>query len=187
MIEKLKAQLESHYPKTKSPLNQNLIPSSVIVLIIKIDSIYKILLNKRTNNVHDHKGEISFPGGRQDKDDLDILSTGLREFEEEMGISYSKIDIIGRLSDVVTSSNYLITPYVATAYSKLNFSPNPEEVDLIIEVPIKELRKYDNLRSEIRVTNDKPIKYTCYSYQGNLIWGATARILTELLTMVEYE
>ena len=187
MIEKLKAQLESHFPETKSLLNQTLIPSSVIVLIIKIDHIYKILFNKRTNNVHDHKGEISFPGGRQNKDDLDILSTGLREFEEEMGISYTKIDIIGKLSDVVTSSNYLITPYVATVYSKLNFSPNPEEVDLIIEVPIKELRKYDNLRSEIRVTNDKPIKYTCYSYQGNLIWGATARILTELLTMVEYE
>ena len=187
MIEKLKAHLESQFPETKSLLNQTLIPSSVIVLIIKIDHIYKILLNKRTNNVHDHKGEISFPGGRQDKEDLDLKSTALREFEEEMGISHTKIDIIGSLSDVVTSSNYLITPYVATAYSKLNFSPNPKEVDLIIEIPINELMKQENLRSEVRVTNNEPLKYTCYSYRGNFIWGATARILTELLTMIERE
>ena len=187
MIEKLKVQLESHLPKTQSILNAGLIPASVIVLIINVYPIYKILLNKRTYNVQDHKGEISFPGGRKDKNDLNLLSTALREFEEEMGISYTKIDIIGKLSDVVTSSNYLITPYVATAYSKLNISPTSEEVDLIIEFPIEELGKPDNLRSEIRVTGDKPIKYTCYSYQGNLIWGATARILTELLTMVEYE
>ena len=187
MIEKLKVQLESHLPKTQSILNAGLIPASVIVLIINVYPIYKILFNKRTYNVQDHKGEISFPGGRKDKNDLNLLSTALREFEEEMGISYVNIDIIGRLSDVVTSSNYLITPYVATTNSKLNFSPNPKEVDLIIEIPITELRKYENLRSEVRVTNNEPIKYNCYSYQGNFIWGATARILTELLTMIECE
>ncbi len=187
MIKKLKVQLKSHLPETQSNLNTTLIPSSVIVLIIYANPTYKILFNKRTHDVQDHKGEISFPGGRMDKNDIDLLSTALREFEEEMGISYANIDIIGRLSDVATSSNYLITPYVATTNLKLNFSPNEKEVDLIIEIPINELMKQENLRSEVRVTNNEPLKYSCYSYRGNFIWGATARILTELLTMIERE
>ena len=106
MIKKLKVQLKSHLPETQSNLNATLIPSSVIVLIIYANPTYKILLNKRTHDVQDHKGEISFPGGRMDKNDTDLLSTALREFEEEMGISYANIDIIGRLSDVATSVSY---------------------------------------------------------------------------------
>ena len=134
MIEKLKVQLKSHLRETQSNLNATLIPSSVIVLIIQTESAYKILFNKRTYNVQDHKGEISFPGGRKDKSDQDLLSTALREFEEEMGVASTNIDIIGKLSDVVTSSNYLITPYVGTTSSKLHFSPNPKEVELIIQI-----------------------------------------------------
>ncbi len=187
MIEKLKLQLESHQHENKSSFSGNLTPSSVIVLIIQTESAYKILFNKRTYNVQDHKGEISFPGGRKDKSDQDLLSTALREFEEEMGVASTNIDIIGKLSDVVTSSNYLITPYVGTTSSKLHFSPNPKEVELIIQIPIQELTNHENLRNEVRVANNKPNKYTCYVYQGNFIWGATARILTELLKLIERE
>ncbi len=185
MIEKLKAKLEPSSLTSKSNSNECLIPSSVIVLIFKKNNIYNILLNKRSNSVQEHKGEISFPGGRQDKNDNNLITTALREFEEEMGISKTKIDIIGKLGDVITSSNYLITPYVATTSSQLNFSPNPKEVDLLIEIPLNELKNPQNLRSEIRVTNNTPIKNTCYSYEGIFIWGATARILTELLNICD--
>tara|TARA_Y100000590_G_scaffold456198_1_gene606303 strand:+ start:6140 stop:6709 length:570 start_codon:yes stop_codon:yes gene_type:complete len=187
LIETLKVKLQSYAPETQSNLRATLIPASVIVLITYASPTYKILLNKRTNNVQDHKGEISFPGGRKDNSDVNLQSTALREFEEEMGISPDNIDIIGRLSDVATSTNYLITPYVATTNSKLNLSPNPKEVESIIEIPIHELNKHENVRTEVRVNNLKPNKYSCYAYQGKFIWGATARILTELLTMIELE
>ena len=181
MIEKFKVNLEKYSLQHEVDSNEWVIPSSVIVLIYSKNNTYNILLNKRTYSVKDHKGEISFPGGRQNKNDNSLLTTALREFEEEMGVPQTKIDIIGRLSNVITSTNYSITPYLATTSSHLDFSPNPKEVALLIEIPINELKKPENLRSEIHVSNNTFQKYICYSYEGNYIWGATARILTELL------
>ena len=91
-----------------------LMPSAVMVLLYRKDGQYCILLNKRSDQVEHHKGEISFPGGARDPEDRNSLETALRETEEEMGINRDDITVIGEMDEVVTRSNFLINVFTGT-------------------------------------------------------------------------
>jgi 8-oxo-dGTP pyrophosphatase MutT (NUDIX family) len=113
-------------------------PAAVLIPILKDEGEYKILFTKRTNRVDAHKGQISFPGGRVDREDPSVEVTALREAEEEIGLKRTDVELLGRLDDASTIvSNYTVHPFVGLIPYPYPFVLSPEEVDRMLLVPFK--------------------------------------------------
>lgn len=143
------------------------------------------MLNKRSQQVEHHKGEISFPGGMKDPGDATLLDTALREAFEEMGILPSDVEILGEVDDVPTNSRFLIRPFIGTIPYPYDFKPSSAEVAAVLEVPLFALMNRANRRDEIRIKNGKLVNAPTFAYEGNLIYGATARVLDNFLSLIE--
>ena len=168
----------------KTVVDSSLTPAGVTLLIYPKDGEYCILLNKRTDTVDDHKGEISFPGGRKDPKDKTLLDTALRETHEEMGISPDDVDVLGEIDDIPTNTSYLISTFVGTIPYPYEFAPSEAEVAEVLEVPISTLMDHNSVRDEVRVRDGELMNSVSYSYGGHLIFGATARILSRFLELL---
>ena len=171
----------------KSLTCPSLKPAGVLVVIYPKDGELHVLLNIRSQEVEDHKGEISFPGGRKDDSDSTMLSTALREAEEEIGIVPEDVDVFGELDDVPTVSGYLISPFVGIIPEAYEFKPNRQEVSQLLEVPMSALIDEKNLRDEMRLVEGKLVNRISYAYDGYLIYGATAIVLSGFLRLLNYE
>ena len=150
--------------------------AGVLVLVYPKDGETHILLNRRSEYVENHKGEIAFPGGAREEGDETLLDTALRETWEEMGIEQSDVRVLGELDDIVTISDFVVTPYVGEISGGYRFKPN-SEVDAVIEAPLAAILDPGNVRDDVRLVNGKPTRRTTYAYDGYLIWGATGMIL----------
>jgi len=132
--------------------------------------------------VKDHKGQISFPGGAYEKRDGTLTSTALRECSEEIGLASEAVELLGELDDTITTTSpYIISPFVAEIPWPYLFKRDPIEVEEIIEAPLADLLAQDCLRQESEITNGLPVLPYSYSYDGKVVWGATARILNQFL------
>jgi 8-oxo-dGTP pyrophosphatase MutT (NUDIX family) len=172
----------------KSPTDadneENYMPAAVMVLIYLKNGEYSILLNKRSELVEHHKGEMSFPGGAKDPVDNDFLDTALRETEEEMGIGKSDITVLGRLDDVITRSNFIVKVYVGTIEYPYQFNPSIEEIAEVVEIPISNLLSSNNHSIETRWDGKNFNDVVTYAFENYLVYGATAIILTQFLDIV---
>ena len=177
-------RLLSRNPK-KTLDDPSLVPAGVLLLLYPKDDEYCILLNKRSNSVEEHKGEISFPGGQRDKGDRAMLDTALRETHEEMGIRPEDVDVLGELDEVATISNFLISTFVGAIPPSYQFKPNEREVAEVIEVPISALTDRGSVRDETRIVSGELVGRRSYAYVGHLIFGATAEILTRFVEILE--
>ncbi len=157
------------------------VPSAVLVPIYYKQGQYYILFTKRTELVKAHKGDISFPGGAYQEGDETLANTALRECSEEIGLTAGDVEIIGELDDTITTSNYIISPFVAFIPSPYQFTLNTEETEEIIEIPISALLDKGGWRQKTEITGGKTITSPLYRYQGRIIHGATARILNQFL------
>ncbi len=177
-------QVLAHRPKKKvgdtSPT-----PASVLLLLYPKDGEYCILLNKRSDQVEHHKGEISLPGGARDPEDRDSLATALRETEEEMGIQRGDVIVLGELDEVATNSRFLVQVFVGTIEYPYKFNPSAIKIAEVLEVPISSLRDPANLRIETHLENGTSVTSYSYAYNQHLIYGATARILQQFLELLE--
>jgi 8-oxo-dGTP pyrophosphatase MutT (NUDIX family) len=174
----------SRNPK-KSLIDASLAPAGVMLLFYPKDGEYCVLLNRRTDSVEDHKGEISFPGGRKEDGDRGLLDTALRETHEEMGVRPEDVEVLGELDDVVTRTSYLVSPFVGTIQQAYRFKPNGREVAQVIEIPFRELSSDQAYREEVRVVEGVPVRMPLYDVQGHVIFGATAQILRRFLEILE--
>ena len=166
-------------------VDPSLTPAGVLLLLYRKEDEYCILLNKRTEWVEDHKGEIAFPGGRKDESDRTVRETALRETYEEMGISPEDVQVLGELDNVPTASDYLISTLVGTIPYPYRFKPSAREVAEVLEVPISLLRDRSSHREEARLVDGRLVRATAYSYRGHLIFGATAQVLGQFLTVID--
>lgn len=168
--------------KWKQIKNEKLVPSAVLLLLVEKDGQYHVLFTRRSVEVEHHKGEISFPGGTVQPDDSDLLETALREGAEEIGLARGDVMILGRLDDILTvSTGFIITPYVGTLPYPYPFQINKDEVAELIFVPLGALVR-DGCMKPSEVTREgKAITTHAFDYQGDMIWGATARILKQFL------
>ena len=162
----------------------SLSPAAVLLTLYPKDGEYCILLHKRSEQVEYHKGEISFPGGTQDKEDRDPLDTALRETEEEMGILWADVTILGELDEVATNSGFLIRVYVGTIDYPYPFKPSNLEIAEVLEVPIAVLQDPANRRVESRWDQGQLTTSYAYAYNDHLIFGATAKILQQFLELL---
>ncbi len=139
-----------------------------------------VVLTRRRADLRRHAGEISFPGGRQDPDDVDLKDTALREAEEEIGLPRSVVSLIGELTPTSTfATNYVIHPFVGLLPAGQIWRASPREVDAVLELPLEALRR---ARTRTRMERRGFTFYTdAYIFEDHMIWGATARILEDLL------
>jgi 8-oxo-dGTP pyrophosphatase MutT (NUDIX family) len=171
---------------SQSVAGASLTPAAVLLLLYPKDGEYCILLNKRSEQVEYHKGEISFPGGVRDPEDTDFLDTALRETEEEMGINRADVTVLGELDEVTTRSNFRVKVFVGEIRPSYPFKPSAIEIAEVLEVPISSLRDPANLRVETRWNKGTLVTNYAYTYNEHLVFGATAKILQQFLELLAH-
>ncbi|GBD14680.1 putative Nudix hydrolase NudL [bacterium HR25] len=162
------------------------IPAAVLVpLYLKRGATY-VLFTERTQYVEHHKGQISFPGGAYEPQDPDLMTTALREAQEEIGIRPQDVQVLGQLDEIITITNFKVTPFVGlvTADEGYPFAPHPHEVATILEVPLSHLLDDRNMELELRQRRGEVVLVPAFNWNGYRIWGATARILKQFLDLV---
>jgi 8-oxo-dGTP pyrophosphatase MutT (NUDIX family) len=138
-----------------------------------------LLFTERRADLRRHAGEISFPGGRRDTGE-ELLDTALREAEEEIGLAAADVTLLGALPPIGTFvTNYKVHPFVGVVPPGLRLRPNPHEVEAILRFTIDDLRAGYEMRRLVR--RGVPFRTPTYVVDEHLIWGATARILGDLL------
>jgi len=158
--------------------------AAVLVPLFQKDGDCHLLFTKRSQEVKYHKGEISFPGGVVDEEDLELINTALREADEEIGLKESDVQIIGVLDDIVTITEFIVTPIVGLFSYPYSFKVSEVEIAELIEVPLASLLDKDCFSErEIFRGGQREIVFA-YQYGEHIIWGATARILKQFLDLI---
>lgn len=184
MEDKLRQALASR--KKLEISNLGLIESAVLVPIFCKDGEYHILFTQRSEQVPQHKGQVSFPGGAKTTTDATLMDTALRESREEVGLKAEDVDIVGELDDTpTTTSGFNISPFVAFIPYPYKFTMSPFEISEIFSVPFSALlHKAKKRKERYNFGGQVFVGYT-YEYQGRVIWGATAKIVQQLLKLWE--
>ncbi|HEV7614754.1 MAG TPA: CoA pyrophosphatase [Solirubrobacterales bacterium] len=141
-----------------------------------------LIFTERRADMRRHAGEISFPGGRHDEIDADLATTALREAQEEIALEPARVELVGALPPTSTFvTNYRVHPFVGLVAdpAELGLVPNPTEVETVLTYSLELLRGGYAMRRLVR--RGIPIHTPTYEVEGQLIWGATARILGDLL------
>ena len=162
-----------------------MIPAAVMILLYRKEGEYCILLNKRSEEVEHHKGEMSFPGGARDPEDLDLLETALRETEEEMGIKREDITVLGEMDEIVTRSNFQVSVFAGTIEYPYKFTPSAIEIAEVVEFPVAALIDPANRRVETRWIDGMPLTSYSYVHEEHVVFGATARILQSCIEILD--
>jgi 8-oxo-dGTP pyrophosphatase MutT (NUDIX family) len=150
----------------------------------------RVILIERTTGGRHHSGEISFPGGRAEAEDADLVATALREAAEEIGLTTGSagIRVVGTLEPFwIPVSNYLVTPVVAIAGERPSLTAAPDEVARIVEAPLATFLPDAPIEIVERTIDDWAIRYGAYAVAGLSVWGATARILGQLGALLAAE
>jgi 8-oxo-dGTP pyrophosphatase MutT (NUDIX family) len=162
--------------------------AGVLLLFYEVDGEPLLLFTRRTALVEHHKGQICFPGGAYEEDDGDLLRTALREAYEEVGVLPEHVKPIGQLHDIVSKgSNFVITPHVGLISGPVPypFDHAQHEVEELLEVPLACLLDEANVTSEVHEFDGVAVTMPSYHYGDQIIWGATARILQQLLDLLK--
>jgi 8-oxo-dGTP pyrophosphatase MutT (NUDIX family) len=154
------------------------IPSAVLVIIHYHEGTPFVFLTKRSAGLKAHSSEISFPGGKHAEEDPTLLETALRETQEEIGVAFSPSDIAGSLQAVRTmTSNHYIVPFVTVQDMLPKARISESEIENVLDVPlIRTLKTIEPDKEHFRLSKNA---YR-FTYNGNVIWGATARIMKQL-------
>lgn len=160
--------------------NLTLTPAAVLFPIVVRDTGHTVMLTQRTAHLRDHAGQISFPGGRVEADDLSPTHTALRETEEEVGLSRERVEILGFLPEYRTGTGFRVTPVVGLVYPPFELQPDPFEVAEVFEVPLAFLLDPGNHQRHEMHYRGALRQYFAMPYGDYFIWGATAGMIRSL-------
>jgi 8-oxo-dGTP pyrophosphatase MutT (NUDIX family) len=164
------------------------IPAAVLVPLFLAADTHEphVVLTRRRADLRRHAGEISFPGGRRDAEDAALLDTALREAEEEIGLARTQVTLVGTLPSTSTfATNYVIHPFVGSIPPRLDWRPSAREVDAVLELSLQALRE---ARTRVQLQRRGiTFETDAYEIDGHVIWGATARIVHDLLERVQVQ
>ncbi|GAA0350215.1 CoA pyrophosphatase [Bowmanella denitrificans] len=161
------------------PLRKPGRPAAVLMPIIERDEL-TLLFTRRAGHLKHHAGQVSFPGGRQEPEDADLLDTALRETREEIGINTDNIEIVGQLQRYRTVSGYEVTPYIGILPPPRKLIPDHNEVASVFEVPLSYLMNKHN--HMVHLAERQGLTHPIYfiHWQQQHIWGATAAFVRTL-------
>lgn len=161
--------------------------AGILILLFSRNNSIKTILIKRTEYDGVHSKQISFPGGKHESLDKSLFHTACREAHEEIGIPCSEIELLGKISELyIPPSNFLVSPYIAFTDISPTFKGDPSEVESIIEIDLNSfLNSKTIVEKEVYSANNKPIVAPCFYINGYIIWGATAMIISEFITIIK--
>lgn len=161
--------------------------AAVLIPFTRFSNEWHLLFIRRTDHEHDnHSGQVAFPGGGQDPNDSSVEATALREAQEEVGLAPQDIHVLGTLEDVISISNYHVTPLVGTFPSPYNFNRDTVEVARIFTIPLRWLAEEDHHEIRYRKVDEHepwPVIYF-KPYDGETLWGFTAALTIRLLKVL---
>lgn len=168
----------------EADLNERM--AAVLVPLVSVHGEWKLLFTRRSDDLVDHKGEVSFPGGAVEQSDKDFVATAIRETWEEIGVPGDKIQIIGSMHAFHTVSGYYLKPIIGVLDWPVIFKNNPNEVARVFCIPLGWLTDQNNWHEIPRaLQNGDIIPIIHYDlYDGEQVWGITARITRELLQII---
>jgi len=169
--EPLRALLSARVPKTMRGGR----PAAVLVPLVERDGAAHLWLLRRPDAMRSHAGQVAFPGGKTDKTDLTPRATALREAQEELGIDQARVDVLGQLDDYLTITGFVMTPILAWLPPDMKMTPNAPEVARVFAVP---LSTFFGPKSGIFPRRG-------WTYDGELVWGATAAVVGGLIDVVK--
>lgn len=185
MIRQIKDKLRQFSPR---PLEGDFPEAGILVLITRDEEDPQIVLTKRSEKLRAHTGQVAFPGGKQDEDDSSLEATALRECHEEIGVPPEEIEIVQRLSQVISLHGIRVTPYVGLVDPGVDMTANEEELDHIFKVSIKEIldlppKRYDKITYK---ESKLEVPAFDYDYDGVTfeIWGLSSLVMSEMLHVV---
>jgi 8-oxo-dGTP pyrophosphatase MutT (NUDIX family) len=159
--------------------------AAVLILLFPVNGSVHTVFMQRHNYDGVHGGQISFPGGKKEDSDKDLIQTALREAEEETGVDQKKISVLGTLTPLfIQVSNMIVTPFVGWANKKPVFNHQPDEVVFLINAELKKFMDPSIIKTKPFEIRGETIDIKYFDYEGHVIWGATAMILHELLTIL---
>ena len=163
-----------------SKLNINKL-AAVLIALIPNGNDFNVLFTKRSNKLRAHSGQISFPGGVVEQDDLDEISCALRETNEEVGIDPLLVNVLGILDLYLTGTGYNVRPVIGLLKSEPDYQISSEEVQYVFKVPLSFLIDVKN-HKKIKIKNnyDEDRTYYALEYNDYFIWGVTAGIIVKL-------
>jgi 8-oxo-dGTP pyrophosphatase MutT (NUDIX family) len=162
--------------------------AAVLVPLLRNEDRWEILFTRRTATLPEHSGQVAFPGGRAESDDPSPEVTALRETEEEINLSPADVQVLGRLEELHTISNYCVIPVIGRIPWPYNFRLAREEVSRIFTIPIEWLADPSNHKVQFRDLPPPyppaPVIYFNY-YDSELLWGISAEITLNLLKSLQ--
>ena len=179
MLRKIKTNLKGFMGS--SPIED--LPKAAVLLAITAEEEPELIYTLRSNKVSSHKGDVAFPGGREEEGDLSLADTALREAEEEIGLDRNLVEILGSLDTTVSRYGISVTPYVGIIPPNPNLNESSSEIESYFRVPIS------YLANDIRHRNDKVTEggetffMPAYKYNEYIIWGLTAMITVNFLRL----
>jgi len=180
----IKDKLSARKPRTYAYKKVQSTEAAVLVPIFFKKGQAHILFTRRTELVEHHKGQVSFPGGKRDKTDKDLLTTVLRESEEEVGLQPEDVTIVGQTDIFLTNTHYLVTPYVGFFPFPYNFKISTDEISHLIEVPLLHLLQDNHFEIKPWQRGNETWMVHYYYYKDETIWGVTGFLLSNFLTIV---
>ena len=161
-------------------------PGGVMVLLYPKDGEIYLPLMKRPVYNGAHSGQVSFPGGKVEKSDKNLTETALRETHEEIGVKPQSINVIGELSELfIIASNFKVFPTIGVLKSEPEFIPDSREVDRVLLPNLSHLRDVNNRGVKTMHFPPYTMESPYFDIEGEVVWGATAMILSELIHLVE--
>jgi 8-oxo-dGTP pyrophosphatase MutT (NUDIX family) len=159
--------------------------AAVLVPVVNHADEPTILLTKRTETLSSHAGQVSFPGGKVDEDDVDAVAAALREAEEEVGLSPNRVDICGFLDTYRTGTGFEIVPVVGLVTPGFTLTLQESEVDAVFEVPLSFFLDRSNHKRESAMWKGIRREYYAMPFGDYFIWGATAAMLVNLCEVLD--
>jgi 8-oxo-dGTP pyrophosphatase MutT (NUDIX family) len=166
-------------PRMRAP-GAGLTAAAVLIGLVQREAGLSVLLTQRTAHLHDHAGQVSFPGGRVEPEDVDAPATALRETLEEVGLESSYIEVLGCLPIYTTGTGFSVVPVVALVTPGFTLKPDPFEVAEVFEVPLSFLMDPAHHETRTARVGDMVRSFYTMPYQDFFIWGATAGMLRNL-------
>jgi 8-oxo-dGTP pyrophosphatase MutT (NUDIX family) len=162
-------------------------PAAVLIPFLRKNAAWHILFTRRTDSLPEHSGQVAFPGGRSEAGDVDAATTALREAQEEIGLQPSDVRILGRLPEMVTITNYVVTPVVGVIPWPYNFHLQREEVSRVFTIPVAWLADPANREERLRKLPlpHPPVPVTYFHpFSGETLWGVSASLTVTLLKLI---